>query len=276
MRNVLSIGALSAAFTTAALGAGTSTANFTSPPGTTATITISLSVTTAFGTSSDSDTKTASTTATATALLTPCSPPFTNNQVDAVQISFGSLPFSFQLYCLPVIGCQTLNVTISNLVFTSTAPFSSAVDGSGNVNFLQAPFHVTGDYVASGIASGSGSIDEVGPADFTGRLTVRTPGQVKFDQLTFSIPTLVVPPDQLPAGVTALSFNIDPNFSNTTLSGPFAPTHPADLNCDGPVGPADLAQLLASWGPCANCAADFNHDGNVGPFDLAQLLSNWG
>ena len=30
----------------------------------------------------------------------------------------------------------------------------------------------------------------------------------------------------------------------------------ADLNGDGLVGPADLAQLLGSWGPCEGCPAD--------------------
>jgi hypothetical protein len=56
----------------------------------------------------------------------------------------------------------------------------------------------------------------------------------------------------------------------------FGAIHPADVNHDGQVGPADLAQLLAAWGPCQACAADFNHDGIVGPYDLAQLLSQWG
>ncbi len=34
----------------------------------------------------------------------------------------------------------------------------------------------------------------------------------------------------------------------------------ADLNGDGEIGPADLAMLLASWGPCPFCG-----DGNVDP-----------
>jgi hypothetical protein len=50
----------------------------------------------------------------------------------------------------------------------------------------------------------------------------------------------------------------------------------ADLTGDGTVGPADLAQLLGQWGPCAACDADLNDDGAVGPADLAALLANWG
>jgi hypothetical protein len=50
---------------------------------------------------------------------------------------------------------------------------------------------------------------------------------------------------------------------------------------DGSVGPADLAQLLSSWGPCPNpCSADIapvgSPDGTVGPADLGQLLAGWG
>jgi hypothetical protein len=55
--------------------------------------------------------------------------------------------------------------------------------------------------------------------------------------------------------------------------------HPADFNHDGFVGPADLAQLLAAWGPVAppllSREEDLNHDAAVGPFDLALLLSSW-
>ena len=50
---------------------------------------------------------------------------------------------------------------------------------------------------------------------------------------------------------------------------------------DGVVGPGDLGQLLASWGPCrAPCPADLfpvgAGDGTVGPGDLGQLHSQWG
>lgn len=51
----------------------------------------------------------------------------------------------------------------------------------------------------------------------------------------------------------------------------------ADLDADGWVTSADLAQLIASWGPAeSGAAADLTADGAVDGFDLAQLLSAWG
>lgn len=47
---------------------------------------------------------------------------------------------------------------------------------------------------------------------------------------------------------------------------------PADLDCDGIVGPADLALLLGAWG---TKSADLDGDGTVGPSDLAILLGAW-
>ncbi len=54
------------------------------------------------------------------------------------------------------------------------------------------------------------------------------------------------------------------------------PACEADLDGDGTVGAADLAQLLGSWGPCKACPADFDGDGIIDAADLAQLLGNWG
>lgn len=50
-----------------------------------------------------------------------------------------------------------------------------------------------------------------------------------------------------------------------------------DLNGDGTVGPMDLLELVALWGPCSgDCPADLNGDGIVNTFDLVILLQNWG
>ncbi|MHC4414879.1 MAG: right-handed parallel beta-helix repeat-containing protein [Planctomycetota bacterium] len=52
-----------------------------------------------------------------------------------------------------------------------------------------------------------------------------------------------------------------------------------DLDHDGTVGIGDLLDLLASWGPCADCddcPGDFDGDCTVGIGDLLILLANWG
>lgn len=52
-----------------------------------------------------------------------------------------------------------------------------------------------------------------------------------------------------------------------------AMTLPADLNGDGVVNGADLAELLAQWGGAGT--ADLDNDGVVNGADLAQLLASW-
>jgi subtilisin family serine protease len=54
---------------------------------------------------------------------------------------------------------------------------------------------------------------------------------------------------------------------------------PEDLNRDGAVDAQDLALLLGSWGPCADCdggcPADLDGDCAVGAADLARVLDAW-
>lgn len=52
------------------------------------------------------------------------------------------------------------------------------------------------------------------------------------------------------------------------------PCRPADLNCDGVVGGADLGILLSAWGAAG--PGDLNGDGTVSGADLGALLSDWG
>lgn len=49
----------------------------------------------------------------------------------------------------------------------------------------------------------------------------------------------------------------------------------ADLDCNGAVGPSDLATLLGAWGS-AGGPADLDGDGTVGAGDLTALLASWG
>jgi hypothetical protein len=52
-----------------------------------------------------------------------------------------------------------------------------------------------------------------------------------------------------------------------------------DLDHSGAVDTVDFLQVLASWGPCADCddcPADFNGDCVVDTVDFLMLLANWG
>ena len=53
---------------------------------------------------------------------------------------------------------------------------------------------------------------------------------------------------------------------------------PTDADCDGQIGPFDLAVLLGNWGPVTpgSTCLDADEDGLIGPFDLAVLLGAWG
>ena len=65
------------------------------------------------------------------------------------------------------------------------------------------------------------------------------------------------------------------NVTSDTLAIPDEACGP-DLDGDGDVDAADLAELLADWGPCPGCAADLDFDGDVDAADLAELLASWG
>ena len=58
-------------------------------------------------------------------------------------------------------------------------------------------------------------------------------------------------------------------------------TCPQDADIDGDVDSADLAALLACWGPVGQAGAschclDADIDGDVDSADLADLLVKWG
>jgi len=78
------------------------------------------------------------------------------------------------------------------------------------------------------------------------------------------------------AVVSGTTFELAGGFISSTTA---TPPCPADLNDDGVVNGADLAILLAFWGPCPSgpCSiADLTGDGAVNGADLTILLGDWG
>lgn len=76
----------------------------------------------------------------------------------------------------------------------------------------------------------------------------------------------------VPVEANAIAAAFAPQQLRTYRLLPGASCLPADLNCDGEVGGADLAILLGAWG---TNGADLDGDGAVGGADLAILLGAW-
>jgi len=91
------------------------------------------------------------------------------------------------------------------------------------------------------------------------------------------------------AGVDAMAWTtLQPGFffgftdftvrlDNITITRTNPPV-PGDVTGDGRVDAADIAALLAAWGPCppkGACPADLDQDGVVDARDVAALLANW-
>jgi hypothetical protein len=91
--------------------------------------------------------------------------------------------------------------------------------------------------------------------------------------------TFVVPPDQLPAGITGLTFVIQPTLTNTTFQGPFTTlVADFDINADGHVNLLDFATFAGCLnGPGGGLATpgcaddDGDNDIDVDLLDAAEF-----
>jgi hypothetical protein len=250
-----------------------STASLATPTGTTVTVTMTVTVTTSLGTSTDSDTKVIPTVALSDARVPEQAPPWSAITLDTMRIDPNDATFHFDLYCFPFIGCQSLDVALTNLFLESTAPVSSPISATGQASFPSAPFFITGNYATTGVATTSGVLANAVNPNFACRVSALAGNIMKFDQCALSPVTTVVDPASLPAGVSALTVTLNANLATCILTGPWVAVNPFDLDGDGNVGAADLSILLSQWG--GKGSADFNGSGSVDAADLSTLLANW-
>lgn len=239
-------------------------------PGTTAQVKVIVTITTVF-TSTDDDTRTMATTGSATMSVSPFAPPFASASLQAFHCSLAPTTFVFQLFCLPFVGCQTLTVDISNLAFDLVAPVSSPVNAAGGVAFQGAVMAVSGEWVAGGLASASGTLSDSSAGTLSGRVSLSA-GTLTLDQLATPSQTVVVDPSQLPAGVTALTVTVIPTLTATVMKGPLVALLPGDLNFNGAVNGADMGLLLGDWG---GSQSDLTGDGVVDGADLGVVIGGW-
>ncbi|MSR40956.1 MAG: hypothetical protein EXS10_03530 [Phycisphaerales bacterium] len=247
-------------------------AHITSPTGASVTITATLSITTALGTSSDSDTKVVLTSGNAQTTCGPNAPPFNTISMTELLLDPANVSFHFDLYCFPFIGCQPLDVLLTDFsmlqIGTCTSPIINSVCNCPNMEML-----LIGNYATTGVATASGALNGTVSSGVGARVQALAKQTLRLDQLAVA-PMMVIPdPAQLPAGVTAMTITITPVMGAFSMSGHYVGVNPNDLNGDGWVDAADLAILLSQWGGAGS--ADFDANGVVGANDLASLLNAW-
>ena len=267
-----SIASLAFASSTAAQ----STADFVVDKGSTAVLTLKITVVTAIGESEDTDSTTQTVTGFATGNFDSSIPPFLAMELPSLEFDLGSGSVSYDLFCLPIFGCQELNVAVSNFVIQLDAGGASTTLDGPLAFFPDAPFVSSFDYEVTGDLveiSGSNVVPDFysfGTDVFTGK------GESVFlDNLFLQSFTFAFDPKKLPDLVNSVEIEATIDLSNTSLSGILESTGgcPEDMNGDGTVNGADLGLLLAAWG---TDGGDFNGDGTTNGADLGLLLAAWG
>ena len=235
----------------------------------------------------------------------------TNNEAFTVQNTAGTSSLLMRVY----LGADTRNDYAMTVNVSAPPPANDECASAINITAASTSFDTTsaGDSTPSVAAScldgaGANCYNDVWyrwTAPCTGIATLSTCGAASFDSRIVmyagsSCPSAATPVfacsddtftcapttttslvTEVTAGTTyVVRIGSKVNSGGTgTLSvscEPDAPPCPSDLDGNGSVDSADLAQVLSSWGTCGGCAADLDGSGSVDSADLAQVLSSWG
>lgn len=254
---------------------GQSTADFEVIEGSTAVLTLTLTIDTAIGTSSDVDSTTQQVTGFARANFDSAVPPFLAMELPELEFNLGTGGVSYELFCLPIFGCQALDITVSDFIIRLDEGGASAPLKGNTAFFPDAPFVSSFNYSVTGdLVNIEGS--NVVP-DFYSFGTDVLPLKGKdllMDNLLLQTFSFELDPAELPVGVNSVTIEAQVDLSGTTLFGTLEPSClPGDFNCDGCVDGGDLGFLLAAWG---TPGGDLSGDGSTDGADLGIFLSLWG
>jgi len=254
---------------------GQSTADFEVVEGSIAVLTLTLTIDTSIGTSSDVDSTTQQVTGFARANFDSAVPPFLAMELPELEFNLGTGGVSYELFCLPIFGCQALDITVSDFIIRLDEGGASAPLKGNTAFFPDAPFVSSFNYSVTGdLVNIEGS--NVVP-DFYSFGTDVLPLKGKdllMDNLLLQTFSFELDPAELPVGVNSVTIEAQVDLSGTTLFGTLEPSClPGDFNCDGCVDGGDLGFLLAAWG---TPGGDLSGDGSTDGADLGIFLSLWG
>jgi len=254
---------------------GQSTAEFEVIEGSTAGLTLTVTIDTSIGTSSDVDTTVQQVTGFANANFDPAVPPFLAMELPELEFNLGTGDVSYDLFCLPIFGCQTLDITVSDFIIRLDKGGVAAPLKGDFAFFPDAPFVSSFNYSVSGdLVNIEGS--NVVP-DFYSFGTDVIPlkgNDLLLDNLLLQTFSFELDPADLPVGVNNVTIEAQVDLSGTALFGTLESScSPGDFNCDGCVDGGDLGILLAAWG---TPGSDLSGDGSTDGADLGIFLSLWG
>ena len=254
------------------------TAELSVDKGSLATVELVVQISTSFGTDTDNDTETKSFTGVGTAVVDSSLPPFARLDLPNLQFDLGSASFGFQFFCLPIFGCQNLDVTVSNFMIGLDAGGVAGPVSGGVASYPNAAFVSSFDYQVSGLADivGSNVVPEIYP--FTVGVN-ETGGDLLLTNIALEPIVFEIPPKDLPIGVGPVIITANVDLTQATMSGPLVEEPDdclGDFNGDGVVNGADFGSILASWGACGGCPQDLNGDGIVSGADVGAFLALWG
>ena len=278
---------------TAATVFADSEADLSAMPGSSGVITVTIDIEVdLFGSDSDTDSDTVGVTGTALLTLVPTDPSWNHARVETFALDFETISLHFELFCLPFIGCQDLDGTLTDLHLEAVEPFEADVAAGGYVSFVGASFHATGlVHVVglSGLIDETLVIDDVNEGEFDAHIT-GAGGLATFDGLSIEANTVEVPPEELPDGVTSLTVVMSTDLSNTAFEGPYVEIiYPGgDINKDRIVdlddyglfascmaGP-DQTAVPPACDPAHFTASDFDEDGDVDMSDFSDFQMHLG
>ena len=166
---------------------------------------------------------------------------------------------------------------IELLSYSWTAPWTTGAPTDYSLRGLTLPVAIYPETL-----QGPGYPIATNDVEFGNFLMVGSTGAGEYARMTFRVPAstaagtvfyVIAYPDQFTQGFVSL--DVQPGLLLEVDVVSTASGIPGDLNNDGHVDGADLAQLLGMWGT-SNPVADLNGDAMVNGGDLGILLTHWG
>jgi hypothetical protein len=181
---------------------------------------------------------------------------------------------NYEFFCVPIFGCQEIEVFATNLTLSLVDGASSELDSNGVASF-DSMWNMHLDYEIQGsLFELTGVADETEPAVFGCTFTLED-GDATANELNLAPILGEIPSEKLPVGIYSVTLLTTVDMSDASMSGTYEVGDgvEGDLNGDGVVNGADLGLLLAQFG--GSGTADFDGSGTVDGGDLGLMLSYW-